>query len=125
MLGEITVHQFITRKREADACGDEAVRFLGGIFADDGESHLAGLDVLQAFTAGNQFTVGREDRGDAHDVARSDPCIAQGELKARKSFAMFSDAFGEEDLLRDERHGAGLWCLRGWSNSGKNSAVEK
>jgi hypothetical protein len=25
---------------------------------------------------------------------------------------MFTDAFGEEDLLRDERHGAGLPCLR-------------
>jgi hypothetical protein len=25
---------------------------------------------------------------------------------------MFTDAFGEEDLLRNERHGAGLPCLR-------------
>jgi hypothetical protein len=25
---------------------------------------------------------------------------------------MFTDAFGEEDLLSDERHGAGLRCLR-------------
>jgi hypothetical protein len=38
---------------------------------------------------------------------------------------MFTDAFGEEDLLRDERHGAGLRCLRELGNSRKNSAVEK
>jgi hypothetical protein len=38
---------------------------------------------------------------------------------------MFTDAFGEEYFLRDERHGAGLWCLREWSNGGKISAVEK
>jgi hypothetical protein len=25
---------------------------------------------------------------------------------------MFTDAFGEEDFLSDERHGAGLPCLR-------------
>jgi hypothetical protein len=25
---------------------------------------------------------------------------------------MFTDAFGEEDFLSDERHGAGVRCLR-------------
>src|SRR5437879_11129013 len=51
MLGQISVHGFVAGKREADAGGDEAVRFLGGILADDGERHLAGLHVLQPFAA--------------------------------------------------------------------------
>jgi len=38
---------------------------------------------------------------------------------------MFTDAFGEEDLLRNERHGAGLPCLRAWCECKKFSAVEK
>jgi hypothetical protein len=125
MLGKVAVHQFVAGKRQTDAGGDEAVRFLRGIFTNYGESDLARLDVLQTLATGNQFTVGRENRRDAHDVACGDSCIAQGELEARKSFAMFTDAFGEEDLLRDERHGAGLWFLREWTKSGKISAVEK
>jgi len=88
------------------------VRFLGGILADDRESDLPGLDVLQTFTARNQFTVWRKNRGDADDVAGGDARVAQGELEARKSFTMFADAFGEENFLRNERHGAGLPCLR-------------
>jgi hypothetical protein len=38
---------------------------------------------------------------------------------------MFTDAFGEEDLLSDERHGAGLGRLREWANHRKISAVKK
>jgi hypothetical protein len=112
MLGQVAVHGLIAGQREADAGSDEAMRFLGGVFADNGESDLAGLDVLQAFAARNEFAVGRKDRRDANDVAGGDTCVAEGQLKAGKSFAMFADAFGEEDLLSDERHGAGLWCLR-------------
>jgi len=88
------------------------VRFLGGILADDGESDLPGLDVLQTFAAGNQFAVGRKDRRDADDVASRNARVSKGELEARKPFTMFTDAFGEEDFLSDERHGAGLPCLR-------------
>jgi hypothetical protein len=68
--------------------------------------------VLQTFAAGNQFAIGREDRGDAHDVARGDAGVAQGKLEAGKPFAMFTDAFGEKYFLSDERHGAGVRCLR-------------
>jgi hypothetical protein len=86
--------------------------FLRGIFADNGEGHLPGLDVLQALAAGNQFAVGGEDRGDADYVARRDARIPEGKLEARKPFTMFTDAFGEKYFLRNERHGAGLPCLR-------------
>src|SRR5207302_1579120 len=99
-------------EREPDAGGDEAMRFLGGILTDHGERHLPGLHVLQSFAAGNQFTVGRKNRGDADNVARGDARVPEGELEARKSFTMFTDAFGEENFLRNERHGAGLPCLR-------------
>src|SRR6266436_8644143 len=114
MLRQISIHGFVAGKSEADAGGDEAMGFLGGIFADDGERDLAGLDVLQTFAARNQFAIGRKNRGNANDVARGDARVAEGELKARKSFTMFTDAFGEEDFLSDERHGAGLPCLRTW-----------
>ena len=53
MLGKIAVHQFIAGKREADAGGNEAVSFLGGVFANDSECDLAGFDVLQTLAPGN------------------------------------------------------------------------
>src|SRR6266478_5310414 len=101
MLGQVSVHGFVAGKGEADAGGDEAVRFLGGILANDRKRDLPGLHMLQPFAAGNQFTVRREDRGDADDVARRNARVSEGELKARKSFTMFTDALGEEDFLSD------------------------
>ena len=89
--------------------------FFGGIFADYGERDLSRLDVFQAFAARNQFAVWREDGGNADDVARSDSRIPQSQLKARKPFAMFSDAFGEKYFLRDERHGAGVGASVSWA----------
>jgi hypothetical protein len=68
--------------------------------------------VLQSFTAGNQFAIGRKNRGDADDIACRNASVPQGELEARESFAMFTDAFGEENFLSNERHGAGWPCLR-------------
>src|SRR6266481_9345638 len=112
MLGQIAIHRFVAGKGEADAGGDEAMRFLGGIFADDGEGYLAGLDVLQSFAARDQFAIGREDGGDAHDVAGCDARVAKRKLEAGEPFAMFSDALGEKYLLSDKRHGAGVRCLR-------------
>src|SRR5713226_8153774 len=114
MLGQIAIHGFVAGQRQANAGSDEPVRFLGGIFADDRERDLAGPDMLQSFAARNQFAVGREDGGNANDVARRNACVPQGELKTRKPFTMFTDAFGEEDFLSNERHGAGLPCLREW-----------
>jgi hypothetical protein len=73
---------------------------------------LPELDVLQTLAAGNQFAVGREDRGDADDVARRNACVPQSELETREPFTMFTDAFGEKDFLSNERHGAGLPFLR-------------
>src|SRR5437588_10725874 len=125
MFGQITIHGFVAGQRQANAGSDEPVRFLGGIFADDRERDLAGPDVLQSFAAGNQFAVGREDGGDADDVACRNPCVPQGELEARKPFAMFTDAVGEEDYLSNERHCAGLPCLREWCECEKSSAGEK
>jgi hypothetical protein len=63
--------------------------------------------VLQPFAAGNQFAIGRKNGGDAHDVACRDSRAAQSKLKTREPLPMFSDAFCEENLFRDERHG---WC---------------
>ncbi len=42
--------------------------------------------------------------GDANDVARRDSGVSQRELETREPLPMFSDSFGEEDFLRDERH---------------------
>src|SRR5579885_2739621 len=100
------------------------MRLLGGIFADHGERDLSWTNVLQTFAAGNQFAIRRKDRGNADDIACRDTGVAQRQLETGKSFAMFSDALGEEDLLSDERHSAGLWCLRnlGWAK--KSSAEE-
>ena len=86
--------------------------FFRGVFADDRERDLPRPDVLQTFTAGDQFAIGREDRGDADDIACRDARVSEGELEARKPFTMFTDAFGEKYFLRNERHGAGLPCLR-------------
>jgi hypothetical protein len=69
---------------------------------------LSGLGVLQAFAARDQFAVWREDRRNADDVARSNTRISESQLKARKPFPVFSDAFGEKNFLRDERHGS-VW----------------
>src|SRR5260370_41162009 len=99
MLGQVSVHGFVAGERQTDAGGDEAVRFLGGILADDGEGDLPGLHVLQAFAARNQFTVGRKNRGDADDFARGDSWIWQGETETLKPFHAFSGAFGAENFL--------------------------
>src|SRR5260370_11562819 len=93
VLGQIAVHGFVAGQRQANAGGDEPVRFLGGIFADDRERDLPELDVLQTLAAGNQFAVGREDRGDADDVARRYPGVPQSDLETRDPFTMFTYTF--------------------------------
>src|ERR1700722_8298765 len=89
------------------------MRFARLILADDGKGHLPGLDVLQSFAAGNQFTVRRKNRGDPNDVARRNSGIAQRQFKTGKPLSVFTYAFGEENLLRDECHvGTELRCLQ-------------
>src|SRR5580693_4628600 len=80
------------------------MRLASLILADYGKSDLTGLQMLQAFTAGDQLAVGRKNRGDANDVARGNSGVSQRELEARKPFAMFSNSLGEKNFLRDERH---------------------
>src|SRR5207245_7589212 len=108
----------------ADAGGDQAMRFLGGIFADYGECDLSRPNVLQAFAARDQFTIRREDGGDANDVASRDARVAKREFETGEPFAMFTDAFGEKYFLSDKRHGAGVRSLRG-DRLVKFCAVEK
>src|ERR1700723_1107209 len=74
------------------------------VLADNGESDLSRLEMLEPFTARDQLAVRRKNRGDANDVARGNPGVSQRELKARKPLAMFSDSLGEENFLRYERH---------------------
>jgi len=100
------------------------MRLLCGILADDGKGDLAGPDVFQPFAARDQFTIWRKYRGNANDVARRDARVAKRELEAGEPFAMFTDAFGEKYFLSDERHGAGVRCLRE-CGFGKFCAVEK
>ena len=69
--------------------------------------------MLHTFAAGNPFAIRREDRGDAYDVTCRDARVAECKLKTGKPFTMFTDAFGEKYFLSDERHGAGVRCLRG------------
>src|SRR5258708_16211046 len=85
MLGKIAVHRFIARKREADAGSDEAMRFLGGIFADDRERYLAGPDVLQSFAARDQFAIRREDIANPHHLPTSKPPVPYPERPSGRS----------------------------------------
>src|SRR5262249_48496709 len=107
MFGKITVHCFISGKRESNAGGDQPMRLFGRILADDGECDLPWANMFQSLAARDQFAVRGKNRGDAYDVARGDSRAAECELKAATSLAMFADAFGEKKLLSDERHGAG------------------
>jgi hypothetical protein len=107
MFGKIPVHGFVAGQRQTDAGGDQAMRLFRGILANHGKSDLAGPHVLQPFATGDQFTIGRENRGNAHDVARRNACVSKRKLETGKPFTMFSDAFGEKYFLRDERHVAG------------------
>src|SRR3984957_12183800 len=89
------------------------MRFARLILADDGKGHLPGLDVLQSFAAGNQFTVRRKNRGDPNDVARRNSGIAQRQFETGQPLSVFTYALGEENLLRDECHvGTELRCLQ-------------
>src|SRR5260370_37848989 len=83
------------------------MRLARRVLADHRERNLSWFDVLQPFAAGDQFAVGRKNRGHANDVASRDARIAQRKLKAREPLAMFPDTFCEENLFRDERH---VWC---------------
>src|SRR5260370_3800342 len=125
MLGQIPVRGFVGGQGETNARGDQAVRLFGGILADDRESDLAELDVFQTLAAGDELAVRREDGGNTNNIAGGNSCVSQSELKTRKPFAMFTDAFGEKNFLSDERHGAGLPCLREWSGSEKFSCCGK
>jgi len=58
--------------------------------------------MCSSFTARNQFAVGRENGGDANDVARGNASVPQSELETREPFTMFTDAFGEEDFLSND-----------------------
>src|ERR1700733_4689339 len=104
MLRQVTENGLIGGQRVGPAGGDQTMRFARLVLADYGEGHLTGLDMLQTFAARNQFAVGRENRGDANDVARGNACVAQRQLKAGKALAVFPDSLGEENFLRDERH---------------------
>src|ERR1700721_3227736 len=74
------------------------------VLADNGESELSRLEMLEPFTARDQLAVRRKNRGDANDVARGNSGISEGELEARKRVAVFSDSLVEENFLRYERH---------------------
>src|SRR5579862_9843935 len=107
MLRKVAVHGFIAGQSQADAGGDQPVWFLGGVLANHGKRDLPGLDVLQAFAAGNQFAVGRKNGRDTNDVARRDARIPQCKFKTGKPLTMFTDAFGQKYFLSDKRHSAG------------------
>src|SRR5215469_16990247 len=104
MLGKVAVHRLIRRKAQANAGGDQPVRFARLIFADYCKRDLTRLQMFQPFTARNQLAVGRENGRDANNVASGNSGVAQGKLEARKALAVFSNSLGEENFLRDERH---------------------
>jgi hypothetical protein len=60
VLGEVAIHRFVGGKSEANARGDQTVRFARRIFADDGERDLPGLQVLQPLGARNEFAIRRK-----------------------------------------------------------------
>jgi hypothetical protein len=71
------------------------------------------IQVGQAFFAGNDLAARRKDRRNAHQVLRGDACIPQGQLKGGQPLLVFTNALGEEELLRDHAFSQFLCTLRG------------
>src|ERR1700722_2419249 len=104
VFGQIPEHGFVSRQSKANSRGNQSMWLPGLVLADYGESDLSRLEMLEHFTTRDQLAVRRKNRGDANDVARGNSGISERELEARKPLAMFSDALGEENFLRYERH---------------------
>jgi len=77
------------------------MRFTGGVFRDYGENHLARREILQAFFAGDQLTLWREDGGDPHQVLGGYPGISQGQFERSQAFFVLPDALGQKQTFRD------------------------
>jgi hypothetical protein len=69
---------------------------------------LPGPQFLDALSAGNQFTLGRKNAGNPHQIARGNPRGTQRLLKAGQLLAVLSYTFGKEHPLRYEHSDA---CL--------------
>src|ERR1700722_2355205 len=104
VLRQIPEHGFVGRQSKANSRGNQSMRLARLVLTDNGESDLTRLQMLEPFTARDQFAVRRKNRGDANDITRGDSGVSQRELEARKPLAMFSDSLGEKNFLRYERH---------------------
>jgi hypothetical protein len=104
VFGQIPEHGLISRQSKANSRGNQSMRLARLVLADNGESDLSRLEMLEPLTARDQFAIRRKNRGDANDVARGNSSVSQRELEARKPLAMFSDSLGKENFLRYERH---------------------
>jgi len=103
----IAIHGFVAGQRQADARSDEAVRSLVEFSLMTVNATWPGLDVLQSFTARNQFAVGRENGGDANDVARGNASVPQSELRNSRALSRcLPTPLVRKIFLANERHGA-------------------
>jgi len=87
-------------------------RFLSGIFADDGECHLAGPMCFSLRCARSIYNwEGRSRRRGRCCTQQCPRCEVQ--VRNWRAFRDVTDAFGEKYFLSDKRHGAGVRSLRG------------
>jgi hypothetical protein len=57
------------------------VRFVGGVFGDDGKDDFAGAEVLHALFASQHLAIRGKDGGDANQILSGDAGVAQGQLE--------------------------------------------
>ncbi len=60
-----------------------------------------GLRYFKSLRTRHQFALWRKNRGDSNQILRGDAGVPQCQLKRSKTFAMFADPLGEENLLGD------------------------
>src|SRR5439155_12364608 len=102
VLGEVPVQLTIARDGDADGGGDQAVGLAGRGFRHDDERDLPRLQPLHAVTARQDLALGRENAGDAYEVAGGDSGGAEGQLERGQLLAVLADALREKHLLRNE-----------------------
>ena len=61
VLGEVAVGAFVSGYSDADAADDEAVGLAGGVFCDDGEDDLAGVEAFEPLLARDELAARRKD----------------------------------------------------------------
>jgi hypothetical protein len=59
------------------------------------------MEILHAFFAGKQFTVGRKNRRDSNQILGSDAGVTQRQFERSQPFAVFTHSLGKENPPRN------------------------